>query len=108
VTEVIRLKKNDTQPAIEAALEYEDGTPIDLTGASVRFIMAKTDGTVVVNANATIVDATAGKVRYEWQQGDLSEEGRYNAEFEVTFPNGDVLTAPSQGYFIIEVQRDLA
>jgi len=105
---VIRMKRNDTLPSLEATLKYSDGTAIDLTGATVKFYMAKPDGTVVINATATIVDAVNGKVRYEWQQGDLSEEGRYHAEFEITFPNGDVLTAPSQGYFIIEVQRDLA
>lgn len=104
----IYIKRDDTQPDIEATLQYDDGSAIDLSGATVKFIMASQSGTVKVNTTATVVDAVAGKVKYQWQTGDTDTAGTYYAEFEVTFPGGKKLTVPNQNHLVVVVVDDLA
>jgi len=99
------IKRNDLLPAIEATLKYVDGTAINLTGATVKFIFTKPDGTVI-NRSATVVSAAAGTVKYEWQTGDTTIAGVMRAEWEITFPGGK-LTVPSQGHLSILVTEDL-
>lgn len=103
------IKRNDTAPAYEATLEAPAGTPVDLTGATVRFIMATPDmATVKVNASATISDAAAGEVTYSWQAADTDTAGTYRAEWQVTFGSGAIRTFPSNGYLSVVVLADLA
>lgn len=101
------LKRNDRQPPIEASLEQAAGTPINLTGASVKFIM-RNEATVKVNATATIIDANRGVVKYEWGLTDTDTAGTYQAEFEITFADGRKLTVPNDEYIVVVVLEDLA
>jgi Rib/alpha/Esp surface antigen-like repeat protein len=98
--------QGDTGPDVVAVL-HEEGSvtsPIDLTGATVAFQMRKPDDRrYTVNALATIEDATAGQVRYEWGPNDLAVPGDYQAQFEITFPNGKVQTTKTP--LTIEVRR---
>lgn len=107
------IKRNDTLPKLAATLTT-DGAAYNLTGASVKLIM-KVEGatTPKVNSAATIVDASAGKVEYLWDDvaGDTDTEGLYDCEFEVTDANGDILTFPNgadgTNYFTVEIKEDL-
>ena len=78
------IKRGDTRPSLYATLTQE-GSVVDLTGATVRFHMGN-----VVDASAEILEASAGTVRYNWVAADTLLEGSYRAEFEVTFPDGHV------------------
>ncbi len=105
---VVTYKANDTAPPLEATLSWQDGATIDLTGATVVFnLRAKSRGVGVVRGPVTVVDASLGKVRYDWQPGDLAEPGEYLAEFEVTLASGHVITVPNGGYLMIRVLPDL-
>lgn len=95
------IKRGDTLPKISAVLSDKDG-PVDLTGASVRLIVPP-----IVDASATIVDADAGSVEYQWQAGDTETRGVYKAEFQVTFPSGDILTFPNDGFITVQIDSDL-
>jgi hypothetical protein len=53
------IKRGDTRPSLYATLTQE-GSVVDLTGATVRFHMGD-----VVDAPAVIVEASAGSVRYD-------------------------------------------
>lgn len=89
------IKRNDTHPSVEATLRDRNG-PIDLAGATVRWIVSSVpDGTPIVNAAAEIVNAGAGTVKYTWLTGDTAVAGTYKGEFEVTLHNGFVCTFPN-------------
>lgn len=93
----ITRKENDTGPPIESTLTT-DGVADDLTGADVVFTLWKeSDGTLKVEeATATVVDASAGEVRYDLQSGDLDETGLFLFEWEVTFSDGTIQTYPNR------------
>jgi len=92
----IYVKQGDLLPIVEATLKFEDETVMDLTGASVNFHMVDQEGTVKVDASATIKDPpTDGKVQYAWVSGDTDTPGRYRGEFEVT-SGGKTQTWPTK------------
>jgi len=99
--EKFTIKRGDTSPSIAFDL-MSGGAAVDLTGAAVKFIMANK-----INAAATIEDAVAGTVRYDWQAGDTAVTGAFKAEFEVTFPGGLVETFPNAEYILVEILADL-
>lgn len=96
------IKQGDTSPSLEAVLTGPDGQPVDLHGATVRFIMER-----VVDAQAAIVDAEAGKVRYDWKPGDTDRPGVFNAEFRVEYATGVRTTVPNSGYVTVHIGRSL-
>jgi lysophospholipase L1-like esterase len=102
----IQLKRNDTKDTISYTMTYADGTPVNLTGATVRFVMGK-GKTLITSDTAIIVSATAGKVEYTLKENDTLLAGNYNAEFEVTFSTGKVKTFPNDGYISIKIQPNV-
>lgn len=104
------LKQNDTSPQIQATLKDSDNAVIDLSGATVRFHMKAYGATSTkVDAAATIVgDAVNGVVKYVWQSGDTDTVGTYNAEFEVTYGDGNIETFPNDKNLTIVVKAELA
>ena len=100
--EAFFIKQNDTRPALYAQL-LQDGSPVDLTGCTVRFNMSSG-----LSREAIITDATNGCVRYDWQEGDTAVPGVYAAEFEVTFPDGTRETFPNDGFLEIVITREVA
>ena len=102
------MKAGDTAPAVRAVLLDADGAPVNLTGATVRFIIATktTPRTAAVDAEAT-VDTEPGTVIYEWVAGDTAEPGDYDAEFEVTYADGRYQTFPTDGYVAAKIVDDL-
>ena len=108
------MVKNDRQPSILATLQYEDGTAVNLTGATVKFHMSK-DGVILNNKAAVIVaPATSGVVRYDWEATDtavtLGSDGfcRCKGEFEVTFADTTKMTFPTKGDFQIIFRNEYA
>ena len=103
------IKKNDTSPAFQAILKDGAGDPINLDGATVRFHMKTISGTTsVVDASASIITASSGVVRYNWDALDTANAGSYQAEFEVTYPDAAVETFPNDGYIRVEIISDIA
>lgn len=98
------IKQGDTAPPYAAVLEV-DGVPVDLTGATVKFLMERNRANVV-DAAATI-GAGDGEVSYAWQEGDTDVPGTYLAEWEVTFSDDTIRTFPSNGYSKIKVLREV-
>jgi hypothetical protein len=101
----VTLKRNDTKDNIKATLSNESG-PVDLTGATVRFLMSRRN-TLKVDRQAIIQDAVNGIVWMVFEQGDTEEVGAFQAEFEVTFSDGRIETFPNNGYILIHIQNDL-
>lgn len=103
------IKKGDRLPVIQATLKDSSGTAVDLTGATVRFHMARPDKTVVVDAAAVVLSpATDGRVEYQWGASDTGAPGDYLAEWEVTFQSGREQTFPNDGYLTVRIVEALA
>jgi len=104
---VIYVKQNDTKPDILATILDDDGDVINLTDATVAFHMNTSVGVSKVESAGKLVVASEGTVKYEWAVGDLDTVGTYTAEFQITFSDASVLTAPNSGYMTIVVIAEL-
>lgn len=100
------IKEGDLKPPLEAVLE-RDGVAMDLTNTTVYFVMGSTQDLPKVDSQAEIVDASAGKVRYNWASGDTDEPDAYLCEFIVEDSNGNETTFPSDGYFTATVKPEV-
>lgn len=105
----VLVKQNDRLPALTVTAVQTDGTPYDLTGASIVFNMRNAEtGTVKVSrAAATLVSGPNGTMRYEWAATDLDTVGLYEAEFEATIASKK-LSIPTDGFIPIRVLDDIA
>ncbi|PZN05071.1 MAG: hypothetical protein DIU76_08285 [Bacillota bacterium] len=101
---MITLKPGGTRPAPEATLK-SNGAPVDLSGASVRFVMVGQG--LTIDRQAEIVDAASGVVRVVFEPGDTDTPGQYHAEFEATYSDGRKETYPSHGYLTVQILPDL-
>lgn len=104
------LKKHDTGKNVgPTVLRNADGTVIDLTGCSVKFIATVAVGTTAkINAAATINSpATSGSVQYSPVAGDVDTAATYLCEWEVTLPSAKTVTVPDPGYDTLQVDSDL-
>lgn len=104
------IKRGDTEPALAATLEDDEGNPVDLTNVNgVDFHMKdpRESGTKV-DAAATVTDGANGVVEYRWASGDTDTPGEYDAEFEVTYSGGGVETFPNDGFLTVKVLEDIA
>jgi ABC-type transporter MlaC component len=74
----VRYTSGDTAPAFKHQLTDRGGQPLDLTTAQeVRIRVERVrDEEAVVDTSAEIVNAGAGKVRYDWEGPELSAPGR--------------------------------
>ena len=89
-----KVKAFDT--GIDFTLTAElDGTALDLTGATVLFLIKSTaDGATVFSAAATLDDAENGVVIYSPSGLFPTTAGTYEQEWEVTQSDGTVITFP--------------
>ncbi len=102
------VHKGDTEPPLLAVITDEDGVVVNLTGASVTFVMRQLSSNApVVNAAATIVNAAGGQVQYSWSTQDTALAGLFMGEFHVTDSGGGTYTFPNEGYLEILVEDSL-
>lgn len=101
-----KIKKNDTNPALSVTLEYNDGTPVNLTDSTPYFIMANRDYTPFMSGLAVITGSTTGQLEYRWTGSpDTQVPGFYWGEFEVNW-TGSKMTLPADHSLQIEVFED--
>lgn len=98
----IKIVQNDTRPVPQFAIT-QDGSPVDLTGCTVKFYMKDLDtGTVKIDGHTCVIDdALAGICRYIWLSGDTDIVGTYLGEIEITFSDGKIQTGYKQFTIII-------
>jgi hypothetical protein len=103
------IKAHDQLPAIAATLVDADLVPVDISDATVLFIMANATSRVVkLTSEATVVDGVAGRVEYQWNDTtDTATPGEYVAEWQVTFGDGKKQTFPSNSYNTVSIVADL-
>ena len=90
------MKQGNIFP-FEYVLEYDEETPINLTGASVTMtmILDEEETATVSKGTCVVVTPLEGKVRYEWTEGETDVVGMYRIEFVVTFADNSTLSVPS-------------
>ena len=101
------IKQNDTSPSLQATLRDAALNPVNLAGATVMFHMKSIDGTIKVDQQMTVTNASGGVVQYDWQAGDTDTVGTYYVEFEVTYTDNSVETFPNNGNKVVSVVREL-
>lgn len=104
-------KQGDSLPAWNDTLTYDDdtNTPVDLSGATVNFVMrAQSSTSPVINTAATIIgDPSLGQVAYVPTSTDTATAGEYNASWIVTFGTGGIQHFPTDGYLSVQIQENL-
>ena len=93
------LTQHDLQPYYPVQVKSVDGTPVNLTGATIRCNMKiKKGDTLIINRQTTgvnISDALNGKFEYRWQSGETGTAGQFYLEFEVSPASGGKFTVPN-------------
>lgn len=92
----IVIRRNDNLPVIEKSV-YAGGSPVDLSGYDVNFVVFSLDGAEIFSHDASVVLGGANnKVQYEFTTADAQQiTGQYAfAHFVATFA-GDVFTTPN-------------
>lgn len=102
------IKQNDTLPHLEVQLLDVDDNPINLDLCGVHFHMNERNGGNVIDTPAIILNEIDGQVKYEWQLGDTDKVGIYECEFEINMPDGNIVTVPTDGYFLVGIVKELA
>ena len=118
MSNIFKIKQNDTWPPIYARLEDVNGE-INLNNATVRFLMRtekatelKVDGTAhiltPVEREAFDTDEPPN-VKYSWNpdKSDTDTVGEYLAEWEATYDDGSVQTFPNVGYNAVVISKEL-
>lgn len=96
------IRRDDRLPPIQAFLSDATGAAINLSGASVQFVMEDHYGTVKAQGAATVLDAAQGLVEYAWGATDTDTPGLYMARWVITI-GGKSLSVPNDGDLLIEV-----
>jgi len=103
------VKAGDLSPAIRTSLVNGSGEIVNLTDATARFHMRELKTkTTVIDTSAHIVDDRLGLVQYNWKTDETSTPGIYQAEFEISYPDGSTETFPSDGYIDVEIKGKVA
>lgn len=116
MTESFQLRfihQNDLEPPIEAILTEIDAngahTAVDLSGiVGVKFQMGRRGGPVKINADANVVDATGGVVKYEWQDGDTDTAGDFECTWQIEVTAGRFRTFPQPAHATVSVVGEIA
>lgn len=104
---MLTIKQGDTRTAIKATLIGPNNKPVDLTGATVRFLMADQAYTPFLSRPAIITCEAEGQVLVVFQPGDTDNVGLYKAEFKTIFSDGRIETYPNDKYVVIKIIPDL-
>lgn len=87
------LVQGDTGPQTKITLAREDtGLPVDISAATTRFKFRRVGTDVILTTLQSVAsaeDGANGIALFVWDQGDLDvPPGKYEAEIEVSFPQG--------------------
>jgi hypothetical protein len=104
------IKQGDTGPAFAYTLVDDDGSTVNLTGASglALTLRSHTQATpVTLTGTASIVNAAGGQVQFAFSAADTGAPGLYQATWNVTLSGGQVRTFPRTGYLWVSIEENL-
>lgn len=104
----VTMKQGDTYPPVEITVQDPDGNPLALpTGTTVRFHMGTLRAGASFLGAGQVLDAANGRILYQWQEGDTNTPGGFLAEFQLTLPDGRILTVPNNDWIEVEIVKQL-
>ena len=104
----IKIKQDDTQPAMKVRLKDSAGNPVNLTNAAVQVaIQHYSQPAIKFLRDAYIQDAITGEVWLVWQPEETQVTGLYRIEFRVTYQDGNRETFPNDGYLMVNIMERL-
>jgi hypothetical protein len=80
--------------------------PANLAGCSLRFLMKTQDGSAPPVAQTATINVD-GTFSYDPVAADVANIGKFQQEWELTYPTGKILTFPNNGYNIVKIIADL-
>jgi len=102
------IRQGDSLPYLTQTFTDSTGTPVDLTGCTVHFVMRTlTASTPAINAEAEIVDVATGQVSFAFSSEQTATAGEYMGSWIVTNGSGGTFTIPTQGYLTISIEENL-
>jgi hypothetical protein len=116
VGDTFEIKRNDRLPLLTGrAVNVLTGEPLDNIASAPfpRFMMRASGAAspiIAATVGATIINASLARVGFVWQTGQTAATNgvqAYEGEFEFTFPDGRLQTAPSKGYIPISIELDI-
>ena len=98
---------NDRHTPLAAQLTRPNGDVIDLTEYTVKFAMYDASGVAkVTEADAQVISAAQGRVRYKFNDADVDTPGHYNAYFIIIDNQGFRDTFPVlNGHMRVDIQE---
>jgi hypothetical protein len=101
-------KQADTEP-LEVTLKSSHASSWTLAGTVVMNMMDSSGRVKISRGACTITDATLHKVKFTPTASQTNiPRGTYRVEFEWTDGSGTVRTFPSNGYFEIFIDKQIA
>lgn len=101
----LTLVRGDRDYFIEFEVRDADGEIVDLTDTSVRFKMQRYgESTLTFNKEGTILSGTLGLCQILIEDEFQTISGEFNAELEISWIEGKVLTAPD---IYVKILKDL-
>ena len=102
-----KIKRSDTKPFLAVQLQTTLDVGVDLTGGSVFFNLATSDGnfTPIFSGACVIATGSAGNTEYRWTTANTNRSGTFFGEFEFLSGN-DIQTFPSDHSLTIKIFED--
>lgn len=110
---IFQIKQNDTLPSLSINLKsracLDSVVAFNLSGVTAcTFSMIDNCGNLKVSSMpATITCYSGGKVQYAWNPGDTDTAGKFKAEFELFFSDGNKMTVPTLGAIDVNILKDV-
>ncbi|HHX27920.1 MAG TPA: BppU family phage baseplate upper protein [Firmicutes bacterium] len=91
---IYHVRCGDTKP-LEVVLTDERGRPLNLTGATINFMLKKPGATSLIERPVQVTAADKGEVLIPREASDFDAPGHYFAAFEVGYPDQSEETVPT-------------
>ncbi len=103
---IIDIVKNDKGYDLIFVLRDYDGEVVNLNTIANLYFKVQLSGEEVLKftGDMEVVDSGNGEIKYKVKENDFDEVGRYYAEIEAVFEDGQIVT---YGDMLINVKSDL-
>lgn len=102
---MFKTKQFNTRNALKATLYKANGSPVDLTGVTVRFFMESKAKEMIIDRS--MQTGENGEVLLVFEPVEVAEPGIFNAEIVVEYGDGRKEIYPNDGYIRVYIESSL-